>query len=364
MMTETTAARLEALARAEAEKARRIREGFHPRPYQEPLWEALQGGVRRAVAVWHRRAGKDKVSLQWTVKEAMEKPGIYWHMLPTQKQARKVVWDGIGKDGKRMLDAFPGWRNPGTGIVKALRHDEMRIELTSGSIWQLVGSDNYDSLMGANPRGVVFSEYSLANPSAWEFIRPILAENEGWVLFIYTPRGRNHGWTLYDMANNHPKWFAELLTVNDTGAISLEAIEEDRLSGMSPEMIQQEYYCSFDAPLVGSYYGDMMTKAENDGRIGEVLHDPALPVETAFDLGIGDPTAIWFFQRYGASEIRLIDYYEDSGESIAFYVNLLNEKAKPESQGGRGFNYIKHTFPHDAGAKELGTGKTIEEMLG
>lgn len=321
----------------------RLPNNWIPRPHQLPLWEYLEGGGKRAVAVWHRRAGKDSLALNWAAPAAHQRIGTYWHLLPTLAQGRKTVWDGIDRQGRRMIDqAFP------PALRTNIRKDEMKIELKCGSIWQVVGSDNYDSLIGSNPVGVVFSEYSVADPAAWDFIRPILAENGGWALFIYTARGRNHGATLYEMARTNPNWFAEILTVDDTGVLSPEAIQEERDSGMSEDLIAQEYYCSFAAALVGSYYGKQMVDAENEGRVGEVPHEVNLRVETWWDLGVGDSTAIWFVQRSGR-EIRVIDYHEASGEGLPYYVRVLQEKQ---------YVYSRHIAPHDIEVRELGSGKS------
>ena len=131
----------------------------------------MEGGGRRAVAVWHRRAGKDSLALNWTAVSAFKEKGLYWHLAPEQSQVRKIVWDGIDKQGRRIIDQV--WPE---ALRKNKNSQEMKIELVNGSIWQCVGSDNYNSLVGSNPRGVVFSEYSLADPDAWDMIRPILAE--------------------------------------------------------------------------------------------------------------------------------------------------------------------------------------------
>lgn len=312
-----------------------------------PLWRSLEAGNKRAVAVWHRRAGKDAVGVNWTVTAAMQRVGIYWHMLPTLLQGRKVVWDGITKDGRKVLDAWP------EEIITKRRNDEMKLDLVNGSMWQVVGSDNYNSLVGSNPIGVVFSEYSLADPAAWDFIRPILAENDGWALFLYTPRGRNHGHVLYQMAKSTPGWFASLLGADQTGAISDEVIEAERLAGMSEEMVQQEFFCSFEAPLFGAYYAKEMLEVEREERICSVPYDKAVPVETWWDLGIGDATAIWFAQRVGR-EIHLIDYYESSGEALSHYVRVLNDKP---------YTYAEDVVPHDAEARELISGKTRIEVM-
>jgi len=325
---------------------------WRPRAYQEPAWEALNSGKKRVAAIWHRRAGKDTVFLHWTVKAAQERPGVYYHMLPSSVQARKVIWNGRTKEGKPFLDAWP------KDQIKRRREDEMLIELNNGSIWQCVGSDNFDAIVGTNPVGVVLSEYSVSDPRAWEFLRPILAENGGWACFPYTPRGHNHGHTLYKMAQSNPEWFCQRLTVEDTSAIPLEAVEEERVSGMPEEMVQQEFYCSFDAPLVGSYWGDQLGACDQENRITSVPHYPENTVDTWWDLGHSDATAIWFVQNVG-HEIHLIDYYEANGKPLEHYASLLTKK-KDE----RKFNYGRHIWPHDGGAKTLGSGgKPLSSMF-
>jgi hypothetical protein len=224
----------------------------------------------------------------------------------------------------------------------------MKLELENDSIWQVVGTDNVDRLVGANPVGCVFSEYSLQDPRAWDYIRPILAENGGWALFIYTPRGRNHGHTLLEVAKSNPKWYHQVLSVDDTGILDPAAIQEERDAGMPEEMIQQEYFCSFDAALVGSYYGQEMDLAFKDGRITDVPYDPRLEVHTAWDLGMSDSTAIVFYQESG-TEIRIIDYYEASGEGLPHYIRILKEK---------GYDYGSHFGPHDIQVRDFSTGKS------
>jgi hypothetical protein len=230
----------------------------------------------------------------------------------------------------------------------------MRIKLKNNSIWQVVGTDNVDRLVGSNVIGCVFSEYSLQDPRAWDYVRPILAENGGWALFIYTARGRNHGYDLYSMATKNKNWFAQLLTVDDTKrpdgspVISQEAIEDERAAGMPEEMVQQEFWCSFDAPLVGSYYGSQMAAAMREGRITNLPWDPKLDVHTAWDLGIDDSMSIWFFQIYGG-EIRFVNYYENSGEAIPHYIKVLKELP---------YVYGEHYAPHDITVRSLNDGKT------
>jgi len=317
-----------------------------PRPYQFPLWKFLEDGGRRAVAVWHRRAGKDLLSINWCAVSTLTRPGLYWHLFPTYNQGRKIAWDGMTRDGRKFLEHFP------KEMWEAVNNTEMRLTLKNGSIYQVVGTDNVDRLVGANPVGVVFSEYSLQDPRAWDYIRPILAENGGWALFIYTARGRNHGYDLLNMARRNEKWFQQTLTVDDTRAISADAVEEERHAGMPEEMIQQEFYCSFDAPLVGSYYGSAMAKLLADGRLTSLPYESRLEVHTAWDLGVGDSTAIVFYQKRG-QEIRVIDYYENSGEGLAHYAKIIKEKE---------YAYGEHLAPHDIQVRELGSGKSRLEV--
>ena len=321
--------------------------------HQRALWNYLDNGGKRAVAVWHRRAGKDSIAINYTASEAIEKVGVYWHMLPTQKQARKGIWDGIDRSGRRVKDqAFP------ENIVAASRSQEMQIELVSGSIWQLCGSDNYDSLMGANPRGVVFSEWSLCDPKAWDYVRPILAENGGWALFIYTARGKNHGWKMSEMARKNEKWFYSHLTVDDTQrddgspVITQEAIQEDREAGMSEDMIQQEYYCSFEVAIPGAYFAKEIAAARADGRVRFIPVEPHIDVHTFWDLGIskGNSMVIWFVQAIG-KEIRVINYYENENQGMAHYIGVVNDFAREHN-----IHYGEHHAPHDIGERELMSG--------
>lgn len=329
-----------------------------PRWYQEPLWNYFIRGGKRGVAVWHRRAGKDTEALHLECAMTQLKPANYWHMFPIENQARRAIWNGVNPhSGKRILsEIFPGFLRPGTGLVKRTHSQEMLVEFKNGAMWNLVGSDNYDRLVGSPPYGVVFSEWALANPAAWEFIRPILLENGGWALFIYTPRGHNHGFRLYDMAKRNPDWYCELLTVDDTGVFTSEQIDTERREGMAETTVQQEYYCSFDAPIEGAYYGDQMIKADKEGRITTVPHEPQLPVETWWDLGIGDLMSIWFVQRHGP-QVRCIRYYENNGFGLDHYINYM-WKLRDE----QGYLFGQHYAPHDIEVRELGTGKSRKEV--
>ena len=313
---------------------------FTPRDYQIPLISCIDRGYKRAVCIFHRRAGKDKTLINLITKEALKRVGVYYYLFPTYKQGRKIIWQGIDKAGMKFTDHIP------EEIRKRTNDQEMMIELKNGSIIQIIGTDDIDRIIGTNPVGCVFSEYSLQNPKAWDLLRPILAENEGWAVFNYTPRGKNHGYELYEMAKNNPKWFAQILTVDDTKAISQEAIEEERLAGMDEDLIQQEFYCSFEAAIQGAYYAKQINKANEDGRITNVPYVENLPVYTVWDLGVGDSTAIWFVQLVN-QEIRIIDYYEAQGEGLPYYAKVLDEK---------GYKYGGHYAPHDIQVREMGSG--------
>ena len=315
---------------------------FTPRDYQIDALKALDNGLKRGVLLWHRRAGKDKVCINYTARETQKRVGVYYYFLPTYQQAKKIIWDGIDANGFRFLDHFP------KEIIEAVNNTEMKIRLKNGSLFQLIGSDNIDSIVGTNPVGCVFSEYAIQDPQGWDYIRPILRENKGWALFPYTPRGKNHGYDMYHMAKNNPDWYCSKLTVDDTTVMSHKDIDEERRAGMDEELIQQEFFCSFKSPLQGSYYAKQMDEADDDTRIKEVPYDPDLPVDTWWDLGIGDSTAIIFVQEH-YNEIRFIDYYETSGEGLPYYVKYLREKP---------YVYRHHVAPHDISVKELGTGKS------
>jgi hypothetical protein len=296
--------------------------------------------------VWHRRAGKEKTFINYVARRAAcDRVGTYFYLFPTYTQAKKVLWDGRDREGFPFLAHFP------REIVRKKNEAELRVELVNGSAIQLVGSDNIDSVLGTNPVGCVFSEYALQDPKAWDYMRPILRENGGWAIFDYTPRGKNHGFSLYQMARNNPDWFAEILTVADTKALSEDDINKERREGMSEELVQQEFYCSFEGVQFGAYFGKQLKDAEDDGRVTRVAYEPNIGVETWWDLGIGDSTAIWFTQSIGR-EIRVIDFYEASGEGFPHYAKKLQE---------RPYVYSRHHAPHDIEVRELGSGRSRKE---
>lgn len=299
--------------------------------------------------MWHRRSGKDFTCWMHIVEQAIKTPGVYYYCLPTYRQGKKAIWDAIANDGKKFLDYIP------KGFIEGNPNQtEMKIRFTTGSILQVVGGDDPDSLRGTNPRGVVLSEFSRMNPAIWDnILRPILAANHGWVVFNSTPNGRNHFKDLYDMAHAHPEaWYTSRLTVDDTHVVSQYVIEQDIREGMSEDMALQEYMCSFNAGTEGAYYAKLMEQARNEARIGHVPYDRSVPVYTAWDLGYGDATSIIFFQLIG-SEVRVIDYYEASGEGMEHYASALDD---------RPYRYAKHYAPHDVEAGSLQSGVSLKQV--
>jgi len=212
---------------------------YIPREYQLPIWEAFDEGYKRLIYVAHRRAGKDKTIWNITIRAAVQRVGTYFYILPTYSQAKKVIWDSIDKDGMKMLDHIP------KRLIDKLNETEMQIELKNGSIIQLVGADNVDRIVGTNPVGVVFSEYSLIKPEVWDLIRPILAENGGWAIFNFTPRGMNHAYALMQQAKESPEaWWVGIYPVSVTQALSQEVLDQEKKE-MPKILFEQEFECKF-----------------------------------------------------------------------------------------------------------------------
>lgn len=253
----------------------RIPNNWSPRQYQMPLWTYLENGGRRACEIAHRRWGKDEIGMHWSMTAQTQTPGNYWHMLPEAAQARKAIWDAINPHtGKKRIDeAFP------KEIRSGKSEQEMRIETVFNTSWQVVGSDNFDSLVGSPPVGIVFSEWALAKPEAWAYLRPILAENNGWALFITTPRGKNHAKAIYDLAVEEKEWYGQISTVDDTNVFTPDQLVSEqrelvKLFGASrgEALFRQEYYCSFDEAFTGKVvYPEFSMKVH-------VSQEPLLPM--------------------------------------------------------------------------------------
>jgi len=334
----------------------RLPNGWVPRDYQLPAWEYLENGGKHAELIWHRRSGKDEIALHRTACAVFERQATYWHMLPEAAQARKAIWEAINPhSGKRRIDeSFPMELRSNT------KDQEMMIRFVNGSTWQVLGSDNYNSLVGSPPAGVVFSEWALANPSARAYLRPIFAENNGWQMYITTPRGKNHAYKTYEAGRKDPGTFAQKLTAYDTSSISIERLAAEKQAyiddygvDQGTSLFEQEYLCSFDAALLGAFYGREMRETEEQGRVCVVPYAPEYPVHTAWDLGFSDDTAIWWYQVI-AGQVRVLKYYGASGLEPDDYFKVIKDQP---------YKYGLHWLPHDAKAKTLAArGKSFEEQ--
>lgn len=322
-----------------------------PLTHQIKAWRWLEtpSEGKRTILIWHRRSGKDAVSLNYTALAASQKPATYWYLLPMQRQARRTIWDAVDPvTGRRRIDmAFPK-------KLRAKYHEqEMSIELTNGSMIHFLGSDNYDSLVGSPPYGVVYSEWALAKPASWGYIRPILRQNGGWATFITTPRGRNHAYTMFEAAKKYPeRWFAQRLTALETNVFTQEGLDEeyrDYINDFGIEdgsaLFAQEYLCSFESAIRGSYWGADVIRAEEDGRILDDLRPlRGLPVHTVWDIGVDNATAIWFFQ-VTPNEVRWLNYYEQVGMSVEHFAEY---KWRIGEERGYSYEGSIDYVPHDS----------------
>lgn len=317
---------------------------FKPREYQLPLFDAIENKkYKRVLLIWPRRAGKDIAAFNLAIRAALKRPQVIFYIFPTYAQGKKVIFDSLTNDGQRILEYIP------QEVIDSTNSQEMKIRFKNGSLLQVVGSDNYDSLMGTNPQLCIFSEYALQDPRAYQYIRPILTANDGAALFLSTPRGKNHLYELYQIAKQNPDWFCQKLTVEDTAHIDLEEIERERRSGeMSEDLILQEYYTSFDMGIEGSFYAKYLDRMRVNGQIGIVPWEPSFKVHTVWDLGVRDATTILFYQVIGQT-IRIIDCYDKTKEGLEHYVKIIE---------GKPYSYGKHIAPHDIKVQEFGSGIT------
>ena len=313
---------------------------YSPRPLQREVHNSLK---RFNVLVCHRRFGKSVLSINELIKTAVSKQMAKCAFVaPTYRQGKSIAWEYL-KYYTKPLMYLGGSKN----------ETELKIDLFNGSTIQIFGADHPDSLRGMGFHGVVLDEYALMAPRVWtEIIRPAISDHLGWVMFIGTPMGHNQFWEVYDFSlRGHKDWFGRLYRASETKVIPEEELRQAQ-DIITDEQYDQEFECSFTAAVSGSYYGKLITKADSEKRITNVPLDENVGVETWWDLGIGDSTAIWFAQRIG-EEIHLIDYYENSGESLMHYADVLEEK---------GYAYERHIAPHDIQARELGTGKSRLEV--
>lgn len=302
---------------------------------------------RFAKIVAHRRFGKTVGCINDKIRAALTNqrqypPPRYSYVAPTYTQAKDIAWGYL----KHYSAPIPGIKTS---------ESELWVEYPNGARIRLYGADNYDRMRGLYNDGVTIDEPAQMDPRAWpEVIRPTLSDYNGWASFIGTPQGRDWFYKIdkADDGSDLPGFFRLTLKASDTGIINPTELQSLR-SGMSAEQYAQEFECSFEAAVVGAYYGRLMQQAESEGRIAGVPYEPTAQVWTAWDLGISDATSIWFAQLVGR-EVHMVDYYEATGADLGHYVREIL---------GKPYIYAGHIVPHDAQAKELGTGKSRLEVL-
>ena len=302
---------------------------------------------RWAVLVCHRRAGKTVASINDLIKRAIkeQKPdGRYFYLCPLYSQAKSVAWDYL-------------LRFSAPALVKA-NQSELWVQLHNGAKIRLFGADSPDSLRGNYIDGIVLDEYADMKPRVWgEIIRPALADRNGYAVFIGTPRGHNGFYDIYKAAQNNDHWYSKTLRADQSGLLP-QAELEDAQRMMSANQYEAEFLCSFEAAIMGAYYGQEMRRITDMERITIIEYDNMFPCHTAWDLGFNDSTAIiWFQVVYG--EIRILDHHSSNGQPISFYTGLLAQKEEEY-----GYKYGYHYLPHDARAKTLASGgKSIIEQI-
>ena len=313
---------------------------YEPREQQEEIHHAIEQH-RFTVVVAHRRMGKTVSAINHLIKAAIEcdKPNPrFAYIAPTYSQAKRVAWDYL-LEYTRPLNA--------TANIAELRVDFW------GRRVSLYGSDNPDSLRGQYFDGVVIDEVGDQNPRIWnEIIRPALSDRGGWCSFIGTPKGANHFAELADRAKSEEGWKYLEFKASQTGVLP-ESELKAAYREMGEDKYNQEFECSFNAAVEGSYYGKLINDLERDHHITDFPRDDLCRSFTAWDLGMGDSTAIWVAQLAG-KEIRLIDCVENHGQGLDWYVNWLRDNK---------YEGFTHILPHDVQVRELGTGKSRKEVL-
>lgn len=302
-----------------------------------------------------------------TAVAAFERVANYWHMLPEYAQARKAIWEAVNPHtGRRRIDeAFP------LELRKRTRDHEMQIQFVNGSSWQVVGSDNFNSLVGSAPAGIVYSEWALANPNARAYLRPIIAENKGWQIFITTPRGRNHAYTTLRAAEKTAGSFAQILDATQTGVFTTEQLALELAAYIAEfgedygrAKFEQEYLCSFEAANLGAILARAIGVAEKDGRVtDQVEFDPyGAPLEISADIGRRD-TATWWFWQPKIGGYSVFDYDAGWGIDAEEWCYRLNERIEKYELAGNRRALGKIWLPHDARAKTFAAKRSAIEIF-
>lgn len=342
-------------------KAIQIPQYYQPFEYQIPLLQAMDSGVQKALLVWPRQIGKDTTCWAYMCKQACRVPGNYFYIFPTQAQAKKALWTKIlppQYDSRKIVDFIPD------ALITRKLEQEMFIELTNGSTIKIEGlEDDPEKIRGISPTGVVFSEFAFSNPEGYRNLKAALRGSNTWLIINSTPNGRNHFYEMYEAVKDSPEWFVSRyqgLWPDRPGYIYIKSQEEfnqELKEGTPMDEIEREYGCSFNSGSMGSFYADQIEKAMAEDRIGEFPYDNHRIVDTFWDLGVDDSTAVWFRQIKNDS-IKFIDFYEASGKELKHFTEMLESK---------GYRYGTHYLPHDADHRSIQTGKTtatiFEELL-
>lgn len=318
---------------------------FALRWYQEEIWDTIEEGrSKRVLYIASRRAGKDILFWNLAIRQCIRKTCLVFYVLPTYGQGRRCIFDAIAIDGTKFLDYLP------KQLVESVNSSEMKVRFHNGSILQILGGDTYDSsLVGTNPYAVILSEFSLMPPDIFSFIRPILAANGGWCAIVGTPRGKNHMWQLWKVAQELPEWKIFVHKASEIGHIPDDVLEQEK-SQMDSGLYLQEFECSWDRGISGSFYGAHLDALKLRGQIGYVPWEPGLVTYTVWDIGVNDATSILFFNVVGdGSVIRIIDSYSNNNLGLDHYVKIVKEK--PYIYADRG-----HYAPHDIKVREWGGG--------
>ena len=314
---------------------------YTPRSGQAKLHRDL-AKHRWSVVVCHRRWGKTVAAINHLLRDAImctKQAPRFHYLAPSFRMAKQVSWDYV----HQFAGGIPG--------VK-FNETELRCDLPNGARLTLLGGEDPSRLRGIYSDGIVIDETADIPESVFpEVIRPALADRNGYAIFIGTPRGHNLFYDYWTLARDEPGWYRAMFKASETGILAEEELQAAR-GAMTPEQYEQEFECSFIAAVPGAIFGKEIQAIEEQGQITHVPHDPALRVDTHWDLGVGDSTSIWFTQSAGRGALHVIDYFEARGEGLPFYAKVLDE---------RNYLYGTHNAPHDIEVRELGSGKSRRE---
>ena len=345
--------------------------GWRPRPWQVPVWMALQSGIRYVLVIAHRRFGKDDIGLRWISVAATKRWANYFYFLPEQEHCRRAIWTAINPHtGVRRLDeTFPPWWRDGPLLEQEMvvrgrgftPQGQAMPAGTTGSRISFLGSDNWNTIIGSGPVGLVYSEWKIADPVSFAMLNPIILNAKGWVLFITTPAGKNHVWTMMQEMAGHPDWAIFTIPASQTDAFTPAELDGERrqliaLYGaeVGDALYRQEYECEFLSVSPGAFYVDLLLIAEKEQRVTTLVPDKTKPVFVGWDLGWRDSSAVWLGQVMDGGWLHLVHYQEFSRRMPTEIISLLQQQ---------GWLLGPQFMPHDADHHEITSGVTPAEQL-